>query len=388
MKMTTNIEQHRQLFPALQNKVYFNYGGQGPLPQGALDAIFQSYQYIQNVGPFSQKTGGWVTEEIALTRAAIATELSVSPDTISLTENVTDGCNIALWGIEWQSGDHILMTDCEHPGIIATVNEISRRFNVDVSICNIIDTLNQGNPVNAIAEKVQKNTKLIVLSHVLWNTGQVLPLTELCQTCKTINPDVQILSDSAQSVGMLPLNLSEINIDFYAFTGHKWWCGPEGLGGLYVKAENLPRLHPTFIGWRGIILQDHQLPWQPNASKYEVATSAYPLLAGLRTAIAIHNQFASPTFRYQQILKLSKYLWENLCTIPQIKCLHNQPPESGLVSFLLLKNSPRNLVTFLEKNHIYLRTINHPDSVRASINYLTTFEEINQLVAKIKEFYQ
>jgi L-cysteine/cystine lyase len=79
-----------------------------------------------------------------------------------------------------------------------------------------------------------------------------------------------------------------LGIDFYAFTGHKWWCGPAGLGGLYVRPEAMEYLAPTFIGWRSITTDAaaHPTGWKPNGQRFEVATSNYPLLAGLRAAIA------------------------------------------------------------------------------------------------------
>jgi L-cysteine/cystine lyase len=89
------METHRQQFPALANKTYFNYGGQGPMPQAALDAIVAAYQQIQTQGPFGLKTNQLVAHEAALTRQAIAQELGVAAATIALTENVTAGCNIA-----------------------------------------------------------------------------------------------------------------------------------------------------------------------------------------------------------------------------------------------------------------------------------------------------
>lgn len=134
MITTSQLEIHRQQFPALANKAYFNYGGQGPLPQASLDAIFQSYDYVQRYGPFSQQINRWINQEETLTRNAFAAELGIAPETLTITEDVTVGCNIALWGIQWQPGDHLLLSDCEHPGIIATVQELQRRFGIEVSV--------------------------------------------------------------------------------------------------------------------------------------------------------------------------------------------------------------------------------------------------------------
>lgn len=381
----------RQHFPALTNKAYFNYGGQGPLPQISLDAIIQSYQLVQQKGPFSAEAYAWVTAEAMATREAIAAELNVLAEEIALTEDVTVGCNIALWGIDWQPGDHLLLSDCEHPSIVAIARELQRRFNIEVSTCPLMATLNEGDPVAVIRENLRPKTRVLAVSHLLWNTGQVLPLGEIVKVCHHPpswggNHIVRVLSDAAQSVGVLPLNLKELGVDFYAFTGHKWWCGPEGLGGLYVSPEALPELHPTFVGWRSTTIDQntHKNVWRKGSERYEVATSAYPLYPGLQTAIALHYQWGTIEERYQEICRLSKYLWEHLSEIPHVNCLRTSPPESSLVSFELTNgNSHHRLVNMLVEKNCMVRTIFSPNCVRAGVHYFTTELEIDQLVDAI-----
>lgn len=379
----------RQQFPALTNKAYFNYGGQGPLSQVAKDAIFRSYDLIQQLGPFSQGVNDFAIKLQRELRDTIASELGVTAHTIALTEDVTVGCNIALWGIDWKAGDHILLSDCEHPGIIAAVGELQRRFQLEVSICPLLKTLNEGDPVAIIGDYLQPNTRLLVISHILWNTGQVLPLKEIVEVCQNFSVShsqrIFVLVDAAQSVGVLPLNFSEIGVDFYAFTGHKWWCGPDGLGALYVSPKALEDLHPTFIGWRGITSNSHgKLGWKSDATRYEIATSAVPLSAGLKDAIALHHEWGTVEERYQEICRLSGYLWEKLGAISGVECLRTSPPESGLVSFQLTNGkSHQELVNNLEKEGVILRTIHNPNCVRACVHYFTLDSEIEQLVDAI-----
>ncbi len=389
------MDTYRQQFPALANKGYFNYGGQGPMPQAALDAIVAAYQQIQTQGPFGLKTNQLVVQEAALTRQAIAQELGVAAATIALTENVTAGCNIALWGLNWQSGDRILLSDCEHPGIIASIGEICRRFGVVVDLFPLQATLETGDPVTTITSHLQPQTRLVVLSHVLWNTGQVLPLAEIAAGVRQAQRErpIRILVDAAQSVGWLPLNLAELGIDFYAFTGHKWWCGPEGVGGLYIHPEMLASLEPTFIGWRGLDYSQPHLPFVNDARRYEVATSAYPLYAGLRAAIAIHQTWGSAIVggvspaenRAAQIVRLATYLWQSLQQTSGIKCLNMVAPRSGLVSFQVATGNHAKLVKDLEDRHFYLRTIVAPDCIRACTHYFTTTAEIDELVGSLSQ---
>ncbi|MBV6626540.1 MAG: aminotransferase class V-fold PLP-dependent enzyme [Rivularia sp. (in: Bacteria)] len=385
----TTLHQYRQEFRALANKAYFNFGGQGPMPASAMNAVIQAQDEIQRLGPFGNEVNSWLTQQTKATRVAIATELNVPSETITLTEDVTVGCNIAMWGIEWQAGDHILLTDCEHPGIIAIAREIARRFSVEVSTCPIMATLNDGDSVAVIAQHLRPSTRMVVLSHVLWNTGQVLPLDKISAVCR--NNDTKLMVDAAQSVGLLPLNLTELGVDFYAFTGHKWLCGPPGVGGLYVRPQIRESLYPTFIGWRSVVVDGQARPreWQDSGERYEIATSAYPFYAGLTEAISLHQKWGTPQERYEQICHNSEYLWQKLMKVSGIKCLRSSPPESGLVSFQIESSQSQrsvDLVKYLESKAILTRTIADPDCVRACVHYFTLESEIDQLVEEIQKF--
>lgn len=385
------LQQHRQQMPALEHKTYFNYGGQGPMPQSALTAIQQAHQIIQQEGPFSGPVNQWLQQEAQQARQRMATALGVAPTTITLTEDVTVGCNVPLWGLSWEAGDHILLSDCEHPGIVAAVQELSRRRQLTVSVFPLLGATNT---VAAIAAALRPTTRLLVISHVLWNTGQVIPLQAVSELCRQQPRPVRVLVDAAQSVGMLPLNLSRCGADFYAFTGHKWWCGPAGIGGLYIRPEMLSEVAPTFIGWRGVQIDHDGNPtgWQPDGRRFEIATSDGALWPALRAAIDLHDQWGTAEQRYVRICQLSSYLWERLHRLPQVTCLLPAPPESGLVSFQITpagQPSPalhRQLVQALESRQIYLRTLLAPNCVRACTHYFTLASEIDRLVEAIAAF--
>ncbi|MEO0988151.1 MAG: aminotransferase class V-fold PLP-dependent enzyme [Cyanobacteria bacterium J06639_14] len=384
----THLKSLHQQFPAFSNKRYFNYGGQGPLPQIALDAIQQAHHTLQTRGPFSETIKGWIYETAKATRQALATTLQVTASDITLTESVSMGCNIPLWGMDWQPGDRILLTDCEHPGVVAAIQEISRRFHVVVDVCPLLATAQGGDPVAVIEAAIHPRTRLLAISHILWNTGQVLPLADIVRRCHdhTHHP-IWVLVDAAQSVGMMPLDLAATGVDFYAFTGHKWCCGPAGLGGLYVSPERRAAIAPTFIGWRGITVDAQANPtgWEPNGKRYEVATSDYPLMPALQAALQLHAEWGSAEERYQRICQLSQQLWERLQTHPRIRMVAATPPPSGLVSWQILDNgvpSPDlhlRLVRALEANGMLLRILLNPPCVRACVHYLTLESEVVEL---------
>ena len=155
-------------------------------------------------------------------------------------------------------------------------------------------------------------------------------------------------------------------------------------------------LAPTFIGWRGITMGKQGQPtgWQPDARRYEVATSNVALCSGLRVAIATHNDWGTTEERYFRICQLSSYLWGKLNSLRSVHCLLKSPPESGLVSFQIFQggdHSPKlhqTLVTYLESQQFYLRTLLSPSCVRACIHYFSTESEIDHLIDAIERFLQ
>ncbi len=396
-----DIDTYRSHFPALgvENRAYFNFGGQGVLCEAALESITRNFQHIEAMGSFSTAAGNWMVKEYNATKAVIAKEFQVSPHTISLTENTTVGCNIALWAVDWQQGDRLLLSDCEHPGIIASAVQIQKRFGVEIDYFPLTNNRNSSangddseSVVELLVEHLQPKTRMVMLSHICWNTGQVLPLKAIAQACH--ERDVFVAVDAAQSVGVLPLNLAELGADFYAFTAHKWWCAPLGLGGLYIRPEIFDRIEPVFVGWRGLTDKTPIPQWRQDGAKFEVATSTYTLYEALRMAIAEANSWGTQQERYERICQLSQDLWHKLDNLPYISMIRQLPPESGLISFKIDREGLKSAIASkshaeiskqLESEHqVFIRALADPDCLRASVHYLTSSSDINRLVATIE----
>jgi len=377
---------YHQSYPALLNKTYLNYGGQGPLHQETWQAMIQSDRHIQEQGPFANRVFPWLSQQLEDLRHALANLLHTTADTIALTDSVTTGCNIVLWGINWQAGDHLLISNCEHPGVVAIAQQLERRLGIVVDRVDFWPWCEDD--VAAIAARLHPRTRLVVLSHLLWNTGKLLPLQEIVQLCH--QRGIQVLADAAQSVGMVPLNLPALGVDYYAFTGHKWCCGPAGLGGLYIRRDRIETLEPTFVGWRGIHQTRDAQPagWKDDASRFEVATTAFSLVSALTTALAVHEQWGSGGDRYRRICYLSQYLWQQLQGMGGLTCLSPVPPPSGLISFQLTNGQHRQLVHDLEAQDILVRELLFPPSVRACVHYFTLPEECDRFVLALKHWLQ
>jgi L-cysteine/cystine lyase len=362
---------------------YFNYGGQGLLPTRCLDSLHQCQTHLQSIAPFSNAAYAWTTQITKDLRQTISQALKINPDELTLTENTTAGCNIALWGLDWHAGDHILLTDCEHQGIQGIVNEVVHRFDLTQSTCAVLDTLNTGDPIAVIRDGIKPQTRLLVISHILWTTGQVLPLQEIVQLCH--DRGVQVLVDGAQSVGVLPLDLGAIGADFYAFTVHKWWCGPQGIGGLHVRSDQREALRPTTIGWRSVTtdVNGNASGWESGGKRYEVSTTGFYAFPAATMAIELHDQVGTDAERYQMICDRAAYLWNGLSQIPGVKMVKSSPPESGLVAFQLDSAKHRQLVEALETKNHFVRLLANPHCVRACTHYFTSEADCDSLCQEV-----
>lgn len=370
------IEKCRSEIPALSNKSYFNFGGQGTVPQTALDAIETSFRYVQHRGPFSAAMFQWIRKELQQTRESLAVEFGGEPCCYALTQNVTEGCNIAVWGQEWERGDRLITTDSEHSGVVNLLETLARRRGVELLRLPVLNREH-----NDILEDLQallkQKPKLMVASHVFWNSGDLLPVRQISDLCHAHG--TRVLIDGAQSAGAMPLDVVELDVDYYAFTGHKWLCGPEGVGALYVKESELAVLQPTFVGWR----VELGMSEQAHASRFEVATTSFPLLAGFRDALQFHKRWGSADTRYQAIRELASYFKSKLESSGKAQLILKGELQSGLVSFVMPGQSHQAVVGAFEESGVIFRSIPFPDCIRTSIHYFSEQSELDRLVAAL-----
>jgi len=386
--------------PALQNKVYFNYGGQGPLPTQSLNAITSSWQTIQTLGPFTNNVWPYITKEVRNTKNLIAEICGIHPRNIAFTENVTSGCVLPLLGLPFSDGDNLLLSDCEHPGIVAACKELARKKSLTIAILPV-SKLRNGNDkkketyntvLKLIDEHLQKNTKLVVLSHLLWNTGQVMPIELISKRLKEHSSNPYLLVDAAQSFCHIPIKGACKHADIYAFTGHKWAYGPEGLGAVALSTRVLEESNPTLIGWKSLkaeegIYVNNKTPFHSDGRRFEIATSCVPLLSGLRSSLIMLRGEGNENERFCKIKSLSSILWEKLNQINNIELILDSPPPSGIISFNVNGiGSPEEVVNYLGQKNSWIRVLEDPKWLRACVHITTDLNEIDYLINGLKNF--
>ena len=198
-------EELRSLLPALGNKHYFNYGGQGPLPTPSLEAMVACWRELQRLGPFSRDVWPFVEAETSALRRRLAQLCGVPPHRLSLTENVTSGCVLPLWGLPFEPGDSLLLSDAEHPGVVAACQELARRQALTISWFSARDCRSDAALLESLESALEPSTRLVVLSHLLWNSGLAMPIEAVAARLKQHPRHPWLLVDAAQSMGSLEL---------------------------------------------------------------------------------------------------------------------------------------------------------------------------------------
>ncbi|MEB3277181.1 MAG: aminotransferase class V-fold PLP-dependent enzyme [Cyanobacteriota bacterium] len=385
-------ESLREQMPALAGKTYFNYGGQGPLPTPSLEAITASWRRIQALGPFTSAVWPFIESETARVRAALAALCGVGTQRLALTENVTSGCVLPLWGLPWERDDELLISDCEHPGVVAACQELARREGLQVATLPVQELCSQvpqsalaGAVLDALERCLTPRTRLLVLSHLLWNTGAIMPITAVAERLQAHARQPWLLVDAAQSFGSLPVEAVAPQADIYAFTGHKWCCGPEGLGGVALSERVLEQAQPTLIGWRSLRHEaSASSSWHRDARRFEVATSCVPLCSGLATSLELLAAHGSSAERLARITALSGRLWRGLQALPGVQTLLPEPPPAGLVSFRYSAGDTAAWVQRLGEQQLWIRRLDQPDCLRACTHITTTEAEVDRLIAALR----
>jgi L-cysteine/cystine lyase len=233
MPDTKQTSAFRAEFPVLRDQAYLNAGTEGPMPRSAADAVRERLAIDLVHGRSGKSYFDAVMALAAEARGGYAEVLGADPSEVALTSSTTGGVNAVIGGLRFEPGDEILTSDQEHPGLLVPLRLAQARTGANVRIV----------PFAELPGEVGPETRLIACSHVSWVGGEVMDVAALRAT------GVQVLLDAAQAFGSIPVNVHELGIDFYAGSGQKWLCGPEGSGALYVRPDRLDDLEPTIGGY-------------------------------------------------------------------------------------------------------------------------------------------
>jgi selenocysteine lyase/cysteine desulfurase len=315
-------------------------------------------------------------------RAAIAAYLRVTPDEIVITRNTSEANNLVSSGLNLKAGDDVVIFADNHPSNHNAWQQKATRAGFTVRV------LEQPNPhpgaeyyVEAATKAMTPQTRLLSMTHVTSTVGDVLPVAEICRVAR--ERGVLTLVDGAQSFGVLDVDLSKIQPDFYSGSAHKWPCGPRENGVLYVRQAVLERIFPTVISlYGGAAAASRRL--EANGQRDEAAMIAFG------EAIALQQEIGMARIE-ARVRTLARALADGLRKIDGVKVWTSPEPDraAAIVSFQPASLDIRRLNTALyEKDRIICATRGGADrgGLRFSPHFYNSMKEIDRTIEAIGRY--
>lgn len=367
-----------------------------PKPEAVYEAVMNQ---MKNAGANPGRSGHKMAIEagrmIFQARENIARLFNIeNPMQVIFTANATDSLNLAIKGT-LKPGDHVITTSMEHNSVIRPIKTLEG-LGVEHTILPC-DTMGRIHPKD-VAEAIRSNTKLIVMTHASNVTGTLMPIREVGKIAR--DAGILFLVDGAQTAGVYPIDVEQDYIDLLALPGHKGLLGPQGVGILYIR-EGVEVMH---LKEGGTGSQSEQLT-QPMMlpDRYESGTPNGPGIAGLAKGVEFILETGIDKIREHEE-KLTQALIDGLKEIPEVKIYgpQNAKEQAAVVSINIGEEDSSEVAYILDKGfgigvrsglhcapcaHKTLGTFEQ-GTVRFSIGYFNTLEEIHQAVAAIKEICQ
>ncbi len=368
-----NIKYEYSLDPT---RSYFNYGSLGLCPKSVSDAECRKHRSLETTGLHDHK----FIEEV---RESISSFLNVSLSEIAITRNTTEGMNIIANGLRLKKDDEVVLTSDEHIGGVAPWLLLKKTLGIKIKVVKI-NPKGKGN-FAAIQSAITTKTRVVLISHITCTTGTVLPVNEIISICKQKN--IYSVIDGAQALGMIPVDLEDIDPDFYCGSGHKWMGGPKETGILFVNKKQQETLKPLFVGAYSdshYDLQELEMEVKQSTSRVEYGTRSLSTAAGLKESIDFMNNIGLEKI-FERCRELACHFRDQIASHPNIDILSptDKRYSSAIVTFKIKNMDNLSVPTDLLQNHrTSIRGIheNNYNALRASFHIQNSKKEVDGLV--------
>jgi L-cysteine/cystine lyase len=375
----------RAALPALEAGIYLNTGSVGPMPAEAAAAMAEMADYELRTG--RAHTDYWLEtlQRMAEARAAVAAVLTADASDIALTHSTTDGMNVGVWGIDWRAGDRAVTTSLEHPGGIGGLINLRERVGIDLVFVEVRPEWSEREILTAFDAAIDARTRAVVVSHVLWATGAVLPIAEIAELAHARG--AMLVVDGAQSAGAIPVDLAATGADVYALSAQKWLLGPEGMGAVAIPAAARARLRPGFGGYLTFEQVDPDgtaTPW-PDARRFEWTTFHRPSIVGMARSIGWLSMFVGLDWWYAEAARLARATADRLAAIRGVEVVTPRDRMATLVSFRIAGwPSQAALDELGARVFAVARVVPLIDALRISVGAFNSEEELERFLGAVE----
>ncbi|NQW29213.1 MAG: aminotransferase class V-fold PLP-dependent enzyme [Ignavibacteria bacterium] len=363
------IQQSYDIDRAITN---LNNGGVAPSPRTVMNAVHQLQQQTNNLPAMEL----WQNLEprAETVRSDLATFFGVSANEIAITRNASESLQNVQMGMPLSKGDEVLTSDQDYPRMLTAWDQRSRREGITVKKVSFkVPVMDEDDVVQAFADAVTTRTKVMHISHVVFLTGQILPVRKLCNLARSKN--IPCIVDGAHSFAHFPFMQSDLECDYFGTSLHKWLSGPIGTGMLYVAEPKIKDIWPLMAAAKES---------DGNIRKFEeIGTHPAALHNALSEAVAFANAIGLE--RKAKRLRYLHSLWtdrlKNYDNVWFGTNINKESQQCGIRLVNIAGVTPAKLSAHLmDKHKIFTVGITHDQfqGIRVTPNVYTTPEEIHR----------
>ncbi len=375
---TIDWESVRALFPITRwDKIQLNSGSAGVMPEPVSNHLIELIKYLNSKAPYMVWSEWQKIKEENLVRLA---RMNVcDPSELQVVRNTTEALNMIIYGLPLQKGDEVIISKNDYPFAVNAWKNRAERDSLIVREVMISLPGSDQDVVNAYKELISKRTRAIHITHMTHREGHIMPVRALTKLAK--QSGAFSIIDGAHIVGQIPVDLHQVNCDFYASSLHKWLNAPLGTGMLYVRHDQIPTLfnHPS-----------SNLNAKSSMDKFEhLGTRAWSNEIGLSAALDFHEMIGTNE-KLARLQELKMYWTDAIRKFDKIR-IHTNTDSShsaAVATFSIAGRTGGNIVAaFDEKYNIHAKSVSGPwgSGVRISVNIYTNTSELDRLIAAIKE---
>ena len=407
--MTTayDVAAIRADFPILaqdirgQSLVYLDSAASAQKPRQVIDCVSGVYETgYANVHRGLHYLSEKATADYEGAREKIRAFMNAeSSAEIIYTRGASEAINLvaASWGgANIGPGDEIVISEAEHHSNIVPWQILRDQKGAVLKVLPVDDE--GAVHLDQFRELLSERTKIVAVTHVSNVLGTVYPIKEMARLAHQVG--AVILIDGCQGITHMPVDVRDLDCDFYAFSGHKLY-GPSGIGVLYGKAALLEAMPPYQSG--GDMIERvtfEKSTWAELPHKFEAGTPAIAQAIGLGAAVDYVSQVGMAAIAAHE-QELLTYTTQRLASVPGLRLIGTAPGKVSVVSFVMDCAHPHDISTIIDQTGVAIRAGHHcaqplidrfdiPSAVRASFGMYNTVEEADRLVAgleKVKEIF-
>ncbi len=368
----------QQAFSVTRGIINLNNGGVSPSPRIVTEA-FVRYTWQQEDA--TAYTMWQILEPQSETiRTGLAEMFGCDAEEIAITRNASESLEILLMGLDLRSGDEILTTTQDYPRMITTLRQRELREGLKLNLIKIpLAPKNVDDIASAFERAITPRTKLILVSHQINLTGQIVPVRKVCEMARS--KGIETIVDGAHSFAQFDFKRDDLGCDYYGTSLHKWLYAPKGTGLLYVKKDKIAKV------WALMASEDKN---RSDIRKFEeIGTHSAAMRLAIGEAILFHNAIGGKR-KEERLRYLSRYWMNRLKDVPGVGFNTSFDPTQycAIANFKIDGVDPVKLGSYLMSKHkIFTTPIEHEEfsGIRITPNVYTTIWELDRFCSLVEE---